>query len=409
MKVVHLNYSDGQAGGGAVSSVLLHKNLIRKGASSVMIVRNHFRGVESSIRYPSKWALYPRLLAKVRAINNKFLETNYHLLPDSFYHTNFSPTMIARAIDRLNPNIVHLHVFPDLISIREISQLNMPIVITLRDYWPMTGGCHFPFDCQGYQKTCGQCPVLHSTDPNDLSHKVWQQKEILWSDRNISVVAPSSWMKECAERSSLFGNKQIHLIPNGIDTTIFKPHDKQRTRNHFGLSKNKKIVLCGSHDLQHQHKGIVPLLSLLDREINENNVQVVAFGTNPPKMDRSKFKFIGSITDRAEMAKIFSAADVFVCPTRTESFGLVIAESMACGTPVVAFGVGGPLDIIDHRQNGYLAAPQNFEDIYKGIQWVIDETKKTSFSGRCREKIVSNFDITNIAKQYLDLYQTLVH
>ena len=146
-----------------------------------------------------------------------------------------------------NSDLLHLHwVEAGFISIESLKNVKCPIVWTMHDSWVFTGGCHLPDGCLKYQEKCGKCPHLQSSSEFDLSRINYLRKKYFWKDLNITLVAPSNWLASCARKSSLFKNFKVEVIPNGIDTNVFKPLDKLSSREVLGLPKESKIILFGA-------------------------------------------------------------------------------------------------------------------------------------------------------------------
>lgn len=127
-----------------------------------------------------------------------------------------------------------------------MKRLDLPLVWTCHDMWAFTGGCHYSGNCDRYTKSCGSCPQLHSGTDRDLSRWVWQRKHQAWKELNLTIVTPSKWLAECARNSSLCQGLRIEVIPNGLDTQIYKPINKQQARNILGLPLDAQIILFGA-------------------------------------------------------------------------------------------------------------------------------------------------------------------
>ncbi len=177
------------------------------------------------------------------------------LLPVRMYpnrpENNFSPALLpdhlVAEIKAIDPDIIHLHwLGAGFLRVETLRRLGKPLIWTLHDSWAFTGGCHVPYACKRYQQSCGACPVLGSSREGDLSRWTWNRKERAWRDLNLTVVTPSRWLADCARSSSLFRDLRVEVIPNGLDTGMFKPGDKEQARKLLGLPKDKKIILFGA-------------------------------------------------------------------------------------------------------------------------------------------------------------------
>jgi glycosyltransferase involved in cell wall biosynthesis len=207
---------------------------------------------------------------------------------------------------------------------------------------------------------------------------------------------------------------RIEIIPNGLDTEKFRPMDKKSSRDLLGLPPDRPIVLFGAvNPLADPNKGwhlLQPALKIAGT--SRPDMLTVVFGADAPSILPDlgmPAVFLGRLRDDASLAAAYSAADVFVAPSVQESFCQTVSESMACGTPVAAFGATGVLDLVEHQGCGYLARPYEVEDLARGITWVMeDEKRHAGLSVRARQKAVSAFGLETVAKRYLDLYQELL-
>ncbi|GAB3200548.1 glycosyltransferase involved in cell wall biosynthesis [Pontibacter aydingkolensis] len=410
MKVVHVNTSDTQ-GGAARAASRLHQALLEVNVDSLMLVQTK-SGDDFTIQGPQT------NLQKAAAVLRPFLDR----LPTRKYNASaslpFSPSWVpfsgvAERINALGPDIVHLHwIANGMMSIEEIAQIKAPIVWSLHDSWAFTGGCHVRFDCEKYIQGCGACPVLGSDRQNDLSKAIFDRKSRTYSKiKNLTVTGPSRWLSKCASESLLFKNRKVVTLPIPLDTDTFSPVEKGNARRILNLPSDRKLVLFGAKNgTEDVNKGFKQLIEALDK-IENNNVELLIFGSSKPKNPTDfKFKanYIGSLHDNVSLKLLYSAADVMVVPSIQEAFGQTASESLSCGTPVVAFGATGLLDIVDHQSNGYLAANYNTNDLAKGIDWVLSHPDYSELSFNARQKVLKSFDSKIIVHDYIRLYNDII-
>ena len=215
-------------------------------------------------------------------------------------------------------------------------------------------------------------------------------------------------MANCASSSLPMNKLKISSLPNPIDTTVFFPLNKASSRSEFKLPEKKKLILFGAvAAIGDIRKGYAELIEALNFIENDGSIQLVVFGGERPKGDtqfRFESHFLGHINDDAKLQRLYSTADVMIVPSIQEAFGQTATESMACGTPVVAFGATGLLDIIDHEVNGYLAKPYNPQSLADGISWILNSPDYENICKNARDKIVRTFDHKVVAEQYKELY-----
>lgn len=410
MKILIANSSD-ITGGAARAAYRLHQALLKQDVDSQMLVQS-----KTSDDY--------HVLAPETKLNKGFSKLRPILdsLPVRYYKhrtkTLFSPSYlpfssVVERINIINPDIVHLHwIAGGMMRIEDIAKIKAPIVWSLHDMWAFTGGCHYDEGCGGYRNNCGHCKVLGSAKEDDLSAKVFRRKLKTYSDiQNLTIVGLSRWLTQAAQQSSLFKHVPVINLPNPIDTTIFSPMDKLIARDLFNLPQNKKLILFGAlAATSDPRKGFEQLSVALDN-VDAENTELVVFGSSEPQAPqgfKQKSHYLGHLHDDVSLRVIYSAADVMIVPSLQEAFGQTASEAMACGTPVVAFGITGLLDIVDHLENGYLAKPFDTNDLARGIGAMLNAENYTELCQSARDKILREFDSKFVADKYIELYEQLI-
>lgn len=393
--------------GAARSAYRLHRALLSEGIDSKMLVQSK-RSDDYTVIVPDK------AFGIVRQILDQ--------LPVIFYKnrtkTLFSPSWVPFSgvvdkINKINPDIVHLNwICYGMMRIEDIALIKKPIVWSLRDMWAFTGGCHYDEGCGRYEKNCGNCKVLGSLKENDLSRKIWYRKEKTFSKiQNITIVGLSKWISKCAKSSTIFKDKKVLTLPNPIDTTLFKPLDKNITRELWNLPQNKRLILFGAvMATSNPRKGFKELREALHK-LKYRDIELVVFGSSQPQ-DPPDFGFkthyLGYLYDDVSLVTLYSAADVMVVPSLQENLSNAIMESLSCGTPVVAFDIGGNSDMVEHQINGYLAKPFDTTDLARGIEWVLNAPNYEELCSNAREKVVREFDSRIVARKYIELYREIL-
>jgi glycosyltransferase involved in cell wall biosynthesis len=413
MKVLHLSTTDIQ-GGAARGAFWLHKALQQEGVESSMFVDRKYSDDASVL---SASGAVARTGSRIRARLDRMPLARYQLTQDSFWSIGWVPHPIERFVKRVDPDIVHVHwIGNGFLPIGALGHLRQPIVWTLRDMWSFTGGCHYTAGCDRYRLGCGACPQLRSDDPRDLSARVWRRKQHTWHGLDLWLVPISSWLADCARTSTLFDDHPIEVIPNGVDTRRFRAQDKAEARRHWDLPQDKRLILFGGIDpVRDPRKGFRPLVEALKRLAAEGwaeRAMLVVFGANPegvPPDCGLPARFMGHISDDNALARLCAAADVMAAPSLQEAFGKTLIEAMACATSVVAFDTGGPVDIVSHRENGYLAAPGDTDDFAAGLAWCLESSERLAALGeQARATAEENFDIAVVARRYRALYKRIL-
>ena len=413
MKVLHLNTSD-ISGGAARAAYRLHKGLVNIGLDSQMLVQDKTSDDRNVIGSQTK---LEKGWAKIRPTLNAIPLQLYRQRDRTPYSVQWLPSKMNSKIKSIAPDIINLHwICGGYLQIETIAKFNKPIIWTLHDSWAFTGGCHIPYDCKKYTKSCGACPQLHSNRDWDLSRWVWQRKAKAWKDLNLTLVTPSNWLAKCAGSSSLFRDLRIEVIPNGLDITKYKPIERRLVREVLNLPQDKQLVLFGAMNAtSDRNKGfhfLQPALQHLSQSEWQDQIELVVFGSSRPEnpVDLGfKTHYLGKLSDDISLALVYAAADVFVAASIQENLPNTVMESLACGTPCVAFDIGGMPDMIEHQQNGYLAKAFDVEDLGCGITWVLAERQNWQvLSRQARLKIENQFTLEKATQRYIVLYQEIL-
>ncbi|MBE7382486.1 MAG: glycosyltransferase family 4 protein [Leptolyngbya sp. SIO1E4] len=413
MNVLLLSTSDIE-GGAARAAYRLHQGLQGINVNSQMLVQS------KSSHDAAVFAPKTNLASNVANSRVTFDALPLKLYPQR-HQVPFSPQWVPDSVQskiaRINPEIINLHwVNAGYIRIESLAKLRQPIVWTLHDMWPFTGGCHYNQGCDRYRQTCGACPQLQSHKTNDLSRWIWHRKAKAWRQRKLTIVALSSWLKDCAQSSALFKDLRIELIPNGIDTQVYKPADKRLARELLGLPQDKSIALFGAvKATSDKRKGFHLLQSAL-QELSRagwgDRLELAVFGASRPE-NAPDFglasHYLGSFQDDLSLSLVYSAADVFVLPSVQDNLPNTVIEALACQVPCIAFKVGGMPDMIEHQRNGFLAQPYEISDLAKGIAWVLENKERhQKLSWSAREKVEQAFTQQRQAQCYASLFSNLL-
>lgn len=413
VKLLILNTFDTQ-GGAAIATNRLHKGLRSIGIDSNMLVQQK-KSDDYSIAGPvTRWQ---KILAFVRPYLDGIVSTRYRRRQRVLFSPAWLPDSVASRIAGLKPDIVHLFwINYGFLRIETLKKIKQPIVWTLHDMWPLTGGCHYDDECGRFRQSCGHCPVLQSGTDRDLSRRIWERKQKSWKDVPIVVVATSHWLAGLARSSSLLGNQRIEVIPNGIDTEIYKPLDKQEARSAYNLPQDKHLILFSAFratsDKRKGNHFLVQALEKMSQTGWGSKAELVIVGASMPEVPPDfgmKVHYMGYLRDEISQVLLYSAADAVVAPSMQENLSNTVMESLACGTPVVAFNIGGMPDMIDHQLNGYLARPFEPDDLAEGMVWVLeDKVRHDMLSQRARRTVQERYALKEVSNRYLALYQSIL-
>lgn len=391
--------------GAARGAYLLHKELLRRGIDS-FVMSNTTENPEEKI-YLMPHDGVERLKASLHRRVSNTATGLYRNRNRVNFNTGFDGIDLTKSSLFMQADIIHLHWINGVVSIRSLRDITQPVIWTMRDMWPFTGGCHYAMGCLGYEWGCGACPQLGSENRHDLSRVVVGQK-IASMPRNLYPVGISRWLSDLARQSKIFGASEIRTISNNVNTTIFSPCDQGAAKKAIGLPSSQPIVLLGAQAPTDFYKGF-DLFRAAAEGIDRQDVHFVFFGTlGEDSLQNFPFPYtnLGFIRGDEALRMVYAAADVFVAPSRMEAFGKTVAESLACGTPVVCFDSTGPAEIVEHKITGYKAKPFEPSDLVAGIEWILslDTNEAQALRVRARRRAVSNYAPGRIAEEYIKLY-----
>ncbi len=328
-------------------------------------------------------------------------------------NTIFSPTMpntlndifqnMSSQVDIFN--IGWVAGFLSVENIAYLSQLRVPLVMTIRDMHLLTGGCHYFHGCDKWKTDCINCPQLKNNYDN-FPAKVLATKKKYWNFSNITVVCLSKHSKEIV-KDSIFRNCRIEIIPNSIQTDIFCPKDKLSSRKKFNIDLNAKVVfvLPSATSSVKGFNEFSKTLEYLAKDHNDYLILLAGHGTNNFSVKDFAVKNLGYIDDKEKLAMAYSLADVTAVPSLEETFSNTTAESLSCGTPVVGFKVGGLPDMIQDGVNGYTVALGDCEALAEAIVRVLDGP---DLSVNCRRYAEENLTLELQGQRYKVLYEDLL-
>ena len=416
VKVLSVCTSD-SSGGAARAAYRIHLAVQEYGIDSRMFVKNKGTTDDRVIplsEFQPHNALYRAFDWARNKVKNKWQHYQWGKYPNKgpYFMSDLRSTDIGNALRKLDYDVLHIHwINLRFLPLKDLPK-DKPIVWTLHDSWPFCGVCHVPLDCHRYQEECGCCPQLESNQKGDLSHQVWTRKQALFQDLQLHVVAPSQWLAGCARMSALFSGRDIRVIPNCLDTDVYRPGDRMEACRHFQLDPARRHILFGAMNaIEDNNKGfdyLVSALTIVGLELSEDT-DLIVFGTEhplPPTIGTMNAYNLGMLVDQTIMAEVYRAADVTVVPSLSENLSCTIMESLSCGTPVTAFDIGGNGDMIDHQVNGYLAHEKDDADLAKGILWCLEHVAESSTAAR--EKVMENYTPIIVGKEYASLYRSLI-
>ncbi|MEA5598888.1 glycosyltransferase family 4 protein [Rivularia sp. UHCC 0363] len=398
------------SGGAARAAFRLHNGLKDIKIDSQMLVEYKTSSDNSVIGPANK---VEKLLNQMRPTLDNLPLKFYPKHDYGTFSTQWFPDFIKSKIEHLSSDIINIHWTCGYLKIENIAKLKKPLVWTLHDMWAFTGGCQYSLDCDRYTKSCGACVQLHSSKEQDLSRWVWKRKAASWQNLDLTIVTPSLWLAKVASQSSLLKDYPIKVIPNGIDTKKYKPIDKSIARKLLNLPLDKQLILSGAATSSYR-KGIHLLEKTLQKLSydHKNQAELVFFGSLQPDRQNNgnlKCHYMGNLHDDISLALVYAAADVFVAASIQDNLPNTVMEALACGTPCVAFNIGGMSDMIEHQVNGYLAQANDIESLAQGITWILSHNSPQKIRDRARLKVEQEFTIELQARHYSQLFDEVIN
>jgi glycosyltransferase involved in cell wall biosynthesis len=365
-------------------------------------------GIES--RLLSKYPQPPR--ARIPLLDRVIRRSYVSLSTDPWHGTRrLLPPPAPEQLDQIE--VVHLHTVADWFDVPhwlETLPRRTGVVISIHDMWHITGGCFLYRGCDRYTGEigpCDSCPILTWPANRLLARSAYSRKLGAYRSSGARMVANSHWLAELAGRSAIANAcGGVRVIPPGIDTRIFQPHDKELCRKQLGLPVDAFVIVTGGASMEDRNKNLPWLLAQLSGLAELEKVIVLAFGEGAvPVPDRLNVRFAGGIRDRSDVARLFAAADVFVSASLMETYGLTLVEAMACGIPVIAFRVGGIPEAAPDGQGAILCSPQDGAELLEAVTNLRESPQLREKLGRiAHETVHSRNAASSFGSRFAQLY-----
>lgn len=365
LRILHVCTSD-KVGGAARAAHRLHLAQREAGMDSHMLV---LQRTETSPHVHAPLSKPAQLAQRLKLAFAAIMLDRQHTPSNPVMHSmNRFSSGLGHWINRSDFDIVNLHwLGADMLSIEEIGRIRQPVVWTLHDMWPFCGAEHYDdLDHPGrYLRGYTAATRPASYQGPDIDARVWRHKQKAWAGKHFHLVSPSQWLAGCARQSVLMGHQPCTVIPNCVDTRVFKPVDRKLARQILNLDPDKRYILFGAMaSTSDRRKGFhllqPSLQQLAQREGIGCNTELLVFGASAPEVPVDlglPTHYMGHLNDDISLALLYAAADVFAAPSMQDNLPNTLVEAIACGTPCVAFALGGMTDLIEPGKSGALATP----------------------------------------------------
>lgn len=414
MKVLLVNTND--FGGAANACIRLHLALLERGCDVTLLTlsktRNDLPNHHSYFEVLKKdnslvTKIGNRLKSKLGGGDERFNLLKKEASKSTDYFSSITTQYRIDQIEHFEEyDIINLHWvanFLDWASFFSSSSVKN-VVWSMHDMAPFTGGYHYSSGYTGYQSLDETPPFLkHTSNPNFASEQLKHKIQILQDSKvNLTIVPLSTWLMNCSKSSTLFKELPHKLIPNSVDTKIFKPLDRKACREILNLPQDKKIILFVSESIDNKRKGFEFLSEALKQMGNE----YLLCGIGHNSGNTAHIHHLGVIKDERVMAIAYNAADLFVLPAKEDNLPNVVVESLCCGTPVVGFSIGGMIDMVETGRNGLLSetisADSLMESMNKFFHEGVEDDRK-AISAEAHEKYA--FDVQ--ANAFMKLFEEI--
>ena len=392
----------------------IHNGLKKAGVSSRVLVKHENCGYDFDSLLPKR-----NLKDKIRD-NLWFYLEKYVLRYDRDYdpfsfrkNVNLRDTFMAKLNSMPAIDIIVFYAIENFLTFEDIRNASLlgksKVFLYPVDAAFFTGGCHYPWSCNGYARTCGSCPVLRFPHSSDKSHKNLVKKKQFLGDVPISFIISTSWAKEKITNSSLFRDSRQRDIYAPVNEELFVKKDKNYARQKLGYKKSKRIGLIGAQNFANKRKGAKLLIDALEG-LDTCDVQLIVIGkVNKELFHRVQIDvdFLGYVDFKETLPLLLNCVDFFICPSIEDGGPLMVNQSVMSGTPVISFDKGVAHDIITHGVTGWLCEKEDSESLQNGIRAMsemsIDKLKTMSL--KCREFGEKYLAIGPVVKQLIEYFE----
>lgn len=417
MRIVHV--SANQDGGAGRAATRLHRGLRQIGHDSIFFVRDLAEAGEGIVAFDGRAGLFTRMLrnARRRRIEADFAPYRKKRIEGQEFFSD-DRGVLGGELQRQLPaaDVVNLHWvagFADYTDFLSQIPARTPVVWTLHDMNPFTGGCHYDRGCGRFAGACGACPELNSEEQEDLSRSIWERKKkaIAGVPRGrLQIVTDSHWLASQAKRSSLFQELPVTAIHYSLDVETFAPRERAAARSVLGLRANARVILFVADHPKISRKGFAVLAEAFAMLSGGPELLLLSMGRSKPELPkRFAHLHLGYVTDDRFQAVIYSAADVFVIPSLQEAFGQTALEAMACGTPVVGSDAGGIPEIVREGATGLLFPAGDAKALAAALERILgDDGLREGAARECRRVALEEYSLEIQARRYVKLYEEMV-
>ncbi len=406
-------------GGAARAAFRLFQGLRGSGLAARMVVK------QAISRHPEVAELRIAADREYRRASSRYWMAQYALIDNhrsgmsnswfSFPYPGFDLTCLPLVREAELFNLHWVAHFQSVESIGALLQTGKPVVWTLHDANPLTGGCHYPAGCRNFMDACRNCPQLE-TDPLGIPAAVLANKLRRWQG-NLHIAAPSNWMRRMAQDSRVFGRYPVQVIPNAVDERVFRPHAREASRRTLGIPADGTAILFCAEAHNELRKGFFHLLESLKicaaktrRSRRKINLMLLTVGKSDSALADLGLPVheLGYLHTEEEMARAYTAADIFVQPSLEDNLPNTVMEAQACGIAVAAFAAGGIPDMVRDGETGVLCPVGDAQALARALlRLAADSELRNRLGRKARQQVEALYRLEHQARAYGDLFQHL--
>lgn len=411
MKVLQLGIND-RYGGASIAAYRQHTALRDAGVDSMMRVRFKTTNDPTVEEFypPSTWRLRTARIARRQW--KAWRRRRAAIIGEMFDAiSEYGGNELSQLPDVDLINLQFAWDFIDYTKFFQIIPQEIPVVVTMHAMSDFTGGCSYTGGCTRFHERCGNCPKLEKRDDNDFSRQEWNHRRNAFAGRpaeKLHFVADSHWLAAEARKSGLLAAHPVSVIHYGLDPTIFRPLERKFARSVFGIPHEARVVSFAAAAVDDQRKGMKYLLEAI-AGMDEKTFLLTWGKSHLPPMEGISHLHLGALDSEHLMALAYNASDVFAMPSLEEAFGQTALESIACGTPVAAFGAGGIIDTVRHEETGLIASVGDSDELRAAMVRLMEDSDLwESCSNKGVEIARNEFSMQLNAERYIDLYKSML-
>lgn len=405
MRIAQVSKADSFGGGASRVAEELSQQLQQHGYFSHHWASWSGKGFD----YQKRFSLYGRFEREIRGAHSLVKKAGFpELVPFELL-----TLLRKKRIDQYD--IFHFHDISSAISPVTLGVLSKtkPVVWTIHDCSPFTGGCLYPIECNRFKSGCGQCPQIGQWPIDsrfDATRFMNGIKRRLHKQGKVIPITPSRWMSKLAFSSGMFSTPP-HVVPNGVDVDLFRPLDKKQARTLLGIPLDRRIVLLSAGNILDERKGTkfsLQALSLV-KKLSPYLLVVGSIDENAKKLlEGFEYCSTGYISDQQKMALVYAAADIFLFPSLADNQPLAILETMACGTPIVGFETGGIPEMVEQNKSGFLVPQRDVGKLAIALELAFKDNRYVGWGVESRYKAEKEYCFEQFIKNHILVYEEAI-